>query len=138
MLFVTLTSCSSDAPKSLADEVLIEKKDELFKEFRVGFGGAYAFAFAKNNEIDKEGWIPKINQTYRELMDNKEALKKAGLFGFSVMELFDDPTHDRGGYQFFIDNKYHIGIIATGATALDTLPDGALKPKGDVLDILFP
>ncbi len=83
-------------------------------------------------ELDKEGWIPKIDKTYKDLLIDKKRLQDAGLFGICAMELFDDPNHDEGGYQFFIDNEYHLGVIATKNN------DGAFMPKGSVLDILFP
>ena len=54
------------------------------------------------------------------------------------MMLFDHPQHDYGGYQFFMRNEYHLGIIATSAEdEIDEHLYGDIEPKGRVLRYIF-
>ena len=48
------------------------------------------------------------------------------------MELFDNPQHDKGGYQYFINNEYHLGIV--GTSAVDETDKYLM---GDIVDVLF-
>jgi hypothetical protein len=90
------------------------------------------------DEVDEEGWEDKIVQTYGELQERKEELVQNGLFGYAAMALFDHPRHDYGGYQFFMKNEYHLGIIKTGAEdEVDAHRLGDIMPKGEVLEALF-
>ena len=71
-------------------------------------------------------------------MDMKDELLESGLFGFAVMELFDNPRHDYGGYQFFMQNEYHLGVIKSSAEdEIDIAPFGDIVQKGDIIDTLF-
>jgi len=81
-----------------------------------------------NDEIDKNGWVEKAENVYKNLYSKN-------LFGYSVMELFDNPTHDKGGYQFFMQNEYHLGIVG-GEIKNQQLTD-ELQFKGKVLDYIF-
>ena len=92
----------------------------------------------EESEIDKDGWIEKANQTYQNLSQIKSQLQSNGLFGFAPMALFDDPRHDYGGYQFFMNNEYHLGII--GSSSIDEQDngvDGDIYFKGDILGYIF-
>ncbi|RUM44192.1 MAG: hypothetical protein DSY46_06215 [Hydrogenimonas sp.] len=91
------------------------------------------------DEVDEDGWEDKVVQTYRQLREYKDELMQNGLFGYATMALFDHPRHNYGGYQFFINNEYHLGIIKTGAKdAVDSHRLGNIQPKGeDLLDALF-
>jgi hypothetical protein len=54
------------------------------------------------------------------------------------MELFDNPRHDYGGYQYLMNNEYHIGII--GSSAIDevnTASYGDLYFKKYILKYIF-
>ena len=59
------------------------------------------------------------------------------------MALFDDPDHDKGEYQFFSENEYHIGIISTNATNgfIGASRSANMQLKGlngiSILDILY-
>jgi hypothetical protein len=89
-------------------------------------------------EIDEEGWEDKVVQTYRELRELEGELKRNGMFGYATMALFDHPRHDYGGYQFFMQNEYHLGIIKSGAEdEIDAHIFGDIAPKGEVLEALF-
>jgi hypothetical protein len=90
------------------------------------------------DEIDKDGWNKYITFTYKNLRKNRNILLKNGLFGYAPMALIDDPSHDKGGYQFFLQNEYHLGIIKTSAKDEDTAPYGDLIPKGvNLLDYIY-
>ena len=90
-------------------------------------------------EIDPSGWETQAGAAYAGLMARRAALAEAGLVALAPMLLVDDPAHDQGGYQFFLDNEYHLGVVATGAApGVDPWPDGALRPKAGILEVLFP
>jgi hypothetical protein len=91
------------------------------------------------DEINKDGWNEYINLTYKNLRKKRENLLSKGLFGYSPMMLIDDPSHDKGGYQFFLQNEYHLGIIKTSAKDdIDKAPYGDLMPKGvNLLDYIY-
>ncbi len=82
----------------------------------------------QDDEIDADGWEDEALHVY-------ETLHLQNLFGFGVMELFDNPTHDLGGYQFFIDNEYHLGIVK--GAILDQQRTGAIEFKTTLLDAIF-
>ncbi len=91
-----------------------------------------------NGEINYSGWEDKANKTYQELSDMKSELLNRGLFGFAPMALFDDPRHDYGGYQYFMQNEYHLGIIKSGAVdGVSIATDGDIVTKGDIVNSLF-
>ena len=93
----------------------------------------------ESSEIDYSGWETKANTTYQELSSMKEELKNKGLFGFAPMALFDNPRHDYGGYQYFMNNEYHLGIIKSGAIdEVDSATNGDIEPKSGIIDTLFP
>ncbi|MBU1668175.1 hypothetical protein KKC13_07120 [bacterium] len=91
-----------------------------------------------DGEIDKEGWINIPEQVYGALANEREALKNSGLFGYMPMALFDNPRQDYGGYQYFMQNEYHLGLIQSSAEdETDKYIYGDLAYKGDVLEQIF-
>ncbi len=92
----------------------------------------------ESDEIDKSGWEDKAESLYRNLISMRDELLSDGLFGFAPMALFDDPRHDYGGYQFFMQNEYHLGIIKSSAKdGIDIAANGDIEQKGDIIDILY-
>jgi len=90
------------------------------------------------SEIDYNGWEEKANQVYKNLSTLKSTLQKSGLFGFAPMALFDNPQHNYGGYQYFMQNEYHLGILKSGAIdEIDIATNGDIQPKRDILKYLF-
>jgi len=90
------------------------------------------------NEIDKKGWEGVALAVFAQLTQAKERLHKSGLFGMAPMALFDDPTHDIDGYQFFLNNEYHLGVI--GSSAIDEIDngiDGQLMFKNTIFEEIF-
>jgi len=81
-----------------------------------------------NDEINESGWEDKASNVYRDL-------NSTSLFGYSIMELFDNPTHDDGGYQYFIDNEYHLGIVKSDIN--NSQLTGNIKFKGTILENVF-
>ncbi len=81
-----------------------------------------------SGEVDESGWETQASDVYRRL-------ESESLFGYAVMELFDDPLHDAGGYQFFMDNEYHIGVVKSDI--LENQLSGNIEFKGDILDSIF-
>jgi hypothetical protein len=67
------------------------------------------------NEINPNGWNEAIYKTYSKFDYN--LFHQNGLFGLALMNLFDDPKHDIGGYNYFLQNEHHLGIISTGVDA---------------------
>ena len=60
------------------------------------------------------------------------------IFGYMPMALFDSPRQDYGGYQYFIQNEYHFGLIQSSAEdGTDKYIHGDLEYKGAVLEHLF-
>ena len=90
------------------------------------------------SEIDYSGWEEKADQTYQNLSALKSTLQERGLFGFAPMALFDNPQHNYGGYQYFMQNEYHLGIVKSSAIdEIDIATNGDIKPKRDILKYLF-
>jgi len=83
----------------------------------------------QDNEIDPLGWLKEAEKGYSQIKQCKN------IFGFSLMNLFDNPTHDNGGWQFFLQNEYHLGII-TGKI-IDKQLTGDIKEKDHLLEIIF-
>jgi len=83
----------------------------------------------QDNEINPLGWLDEAKSGYSQIKNCKN------IFGFSIMNLFDNPTHDNGGWQFFLQNEYHLGII-TGKI-LDNQLTGNIKEKDHLLEIIF-
>jgi len=91
-----------------------------------------------DNEINYFGWEDKANNFYKRMDELRPTLKANGMFGFSPMALFDNPRQDYGGYQYFMQNEYHLGVIATNSIdELDKAPDGDLYFKGNILDYIY-
>lgn len=91
-----------------------------------------------DDEINEEGWINMPEQVYGGLANEREALKSSGLFGYMPMALFDNPRQDYGGYQYFMQNEYHLGLIQSSAEdETDKYIYGDLEFKGDVLEDIF-
>jgi hypothetical protein len=92
----------------------------------------------ENYEVNPNGWIDKANNTYTRLGQLKNTLQANGLFGFSTMELFDNPRHDYGGYQYLMNNTYHLGIVGSSAVdESDIAAYGDLRFKGTMLNAIF-
>ncbi len=91
-----------------------------------------------DNEINYYGWEDKANYFYAQLASNRETLKENGMFGFAPMSLFFYFCHDYGGYQYFMQNEYHLGIIGSSAIdEIDIAPYGDLYFKGNILDSIY-
>ena len=91
-----------------------------------------------SDEINYYGWENKANSFYKRMAELRPTLQDNGLFGFAPMALFDNPRHDYGGYQYFMQNEYHLGIMGTGAKdEVDIAPDGDLYFKGKILDYIY-
>jgi len=96
-----------------------------------------------NNKIETEelnlsGWEYKVEQVYQDLYDMRDTLQSNGLFGYAPLSIFDNPSQDKGGYQYFLNNEYHLGIIKTGAKdEIDEALHGDLYQKGNVLDYIY-
>jgi hypothetical protein len=82
------------------------------------------------DEITPDGWETQANLVYKDLNKNKH------LFGYATMALFDDPTHDKGGYQFFMQNEYHLGIVKSDI--LEEQLTGNISLKSTILENIFP
>jgi len=93
----------------------------------------------QNDEINKDGWDKYIDEFYKNLRLRRDELSNNGLFGYAPMVLIDDPQHDKGGWQFFLQNEYHLGIFKTSAKdEVDSAPFGDLQPKGvDLIENIF-
>jgi hypothetical protein len=92
----------------------------------------------ESSELDYNGWEEQVNSAYRDLSLMKSELQEKGLFGFAVMSLFDNPQHDEGGYQYFMQNEYHLGIIKSGAVdSTDIASHGDIQPKGNIVNNIF-
>jgi len=83
----------------------------------------------QDNEIDPLGWVKEAKNGYSQIKKCKN------IFGFSLMNLFDNPTHDKGGWQFFLQNEYHLGIIS--GKIIDNQLTGNIKEKNNLLEIIF-
>ena len=95
-------------------------------------------ASIEENELDANGWLGKAEMVYRRMGEMQEELQESGLFGYAPMALFDDPLHDYGGYQYFINNEYHLGIVGSGAKdEHDKATHGDLQFKGTLLESIF-
>jgi len=92
----------------------------------------------ETSEIDESGWESEAGSVYSELMSRKDELLAKGLFGFGVMSLFDNPQNDINGYQYYLNNEYHLGIIKTSAIdELDRYRKGDIEFKEDIVEIIF-
>ncbi len=89
-------------------------------------------------ELDYQGWEYAADHFYSSLAQAKDTLQAAGLFGYIPMALFDNPMHDFGGYQFFLNNEYHLGLVASNVVdGIDNGLDGDLIFKGNVLEYIY-
>jgi len=86
------------------------------------------------NEVDPLGWQPEVDRFYEGLKERFEQLASNGLFGLATMKLFDNPQQDIYGYQYFLQNEYHLGIITTSAVdEVDPYLKGDIQFKGNFL-----
>ena len=89
-------------------------------------------------EVDLEGWENKASDVYEDLYDLRADLQANGLFGYAPMALFDHPAHDSGGYQYFLNNEYHLGITKTNAQdAVNTDLLGDISAKSNILNFIY-
>jgi len=92
----------------------------------------------EDQEINYYGWLAKAQTVYRRLAELRPTLQENGMFGFAIMSLFDHPRHDYGGYQYFMQNEYHLGIIGSSATdELDIASYGDLYFKENLFEYIF-
>lgn len=89
-------------------------------------------------EVDLHGWELTLVDIYKQLSESQDALLDAGMFGYAPMTLFDNPQQDIvdgvKGYQYFLQNEYHLGIMKSGAIdEIDLFVHGDIKPKGNEL-----
>ncbi len=80
------------------------------------------------DEVNATGWEAKASEFYGRYAHRD-------LFGYSVMALFDDPGHDKGGYQFFMEDEYHLGIVKS--RTIGTQITGEIQGKGTILESVF-
>jgi len=89
-------------------------------------------------EIDSIGWEVEANKVYEDLASRKDELQANGLFGFALMALFDNPQHDAGGYQYFMQNEYHFGALKSSAqSGVDIASFGNIQEKGNIINSVF-
>ena len=81
-----------------------------------------------SDEVNATGWDQKASAVYKDL-------NSTNLFGYATMELFDDPEHDKGGYQYFMDNEYHLGIISSDIN--NSQLTGNIHFKSDIIQQIF-
>ena len=92
----------------------------------------------QSNEVNLSGWETKANKVYKDLILNKEELIEHKLFGIATMSLFDDPQNDINGYQYFMHNEYHMGLIKSSAKdEVDSHRLGDIKFKSDIINLFF-
>ena len=92
----------------------------------------------QDNELDLAGWETQASKVYEDLMQMHDELLNNGLFGFLAMSLFDDPRNDIDGYQYFMNNEYHMGIIKSSAQdESDKYRFGDIVFKGSIIETLF-
>jgi hypothetical protein len=92
----------------------------------------------EESEIDYSGWEREADNAYQSLSAMKSTLQANGLFGFALMSLFDNPQHDVGGYQYFMQNEYHLGVLKSSAIdAVDIASYGDIVPKGTIINSVF-
>jgi hypothetical protein len=92
----------------------------------------------ETSEIDYAGWETEANNAYQSLSSIKSELQANGLFGFALMSLFDNPQHDVGGYQYFMQNEYHLGVLKSSAVdEIDIASYGDIVNKGNIISTVF-
>jgi len=92
----------------------------------------------ESSEIDYSGWETEADNAYQSLSSIKSELQDNGLFGFALMSLFDNPQHDVGGYQYFMQNEYHLGVLKSSAVdAVDIASHGDIQSKGSIINSVF-
>lgn len=90
------------------------------------------------SELDYGGWEEKANQTYEALSKIRTDLLNNGLFGYAPIALFDTPRHDYGGYQYFMNNEYHLGVIKSASIdEVDLFIDGDFQYKLECIKHIF-
>ncbi|WP_022846228.1 hypothetical protein [Desulfurobacterium sp. TC5-1] len=91
-----------------------------------------------DGEYDPQGWNSVAEEVYLQIFGNKTELFNHHIFMEGLMAVFDNPHHDLNGYQFFLNNEYHIGIVISNTTdgSFDSHIDGDISFKVD-LDSIF-
>jgi len=69
----------------------------------------------QDEEINPDGWNSYIETLYKNLRDMQSDFIDAGLFAYSPWMLIDDPAHDKNGWQFYLQNEYHFGLMKSSA-----------------------
>jgi len=62
-------------------------------------------------EIINKWWISEAGDFYNRLSKTYKTLKSKWLFGYAVMELFDNPSKDAGWYKYFLNNEAKQWIV---------------------------
>jgi len=90
------------------------------------------------SEVDYQGWEEVAEKIYFDLSQVQSSLQANGLFGFAPMALFDNPMQDINGYQFFLQNEYHLGLIGSiSEDEVDDGIDGSLIFKRNMFEYIF-
>ncbi len=88
------------------------------------------------DELNLSGYEDTVSNFYKDI--NRTTLFSSHLFGYSIMELFDIPDHDKGGYQFFMNNEYHLGAIKSSAVDdNDSAINGDIEFKSNIIENIF-
>jgi len=86
-----------------------------------------------SDEINTTGYEAEASKAYGDVVTIETTNKN--IFGFLPMALFDDPVHDKGGYQYFLQDEYHLGIVK--APLKDDQLTGDIHFKSDVIENIF-
>lgn len=69
-----------------------------------------------------EDWKQFSATTTRGILNEAPQLSKAGLFGMMSMMLFDDPTHNSNGLNYFGDASDFFGLVHSASTSTQPPP----------------
>ncbi|WP_457567849.1 hypothetical protein [Desulfurobacterium sp.] len=82
-------------------------------------------------EYNPQGWNSVAEEVYGRIFGDKDELFKHHIFMEGLMAVFDNPHHDLGGSQFFLNNEYHMGVAISNTTdgSFDSHIDGNILFK---------
>jgi len=83
----------------------------------------------QKSEVNPRGYEDKASKAYGDAAASRH------IFGLLAMELFDNPTHDEGGYRYFLQNESRLGIVS--APVKDKQLTGAIRFKSTIVENLF-